>query len=80
MKPIAAHEHCKSNKKELSNSKLCGCFYCLAVFAPTEIKDYIKEGDGTAICPYCGTDSVIGDASGVPITAEFLKEMQAHWF
>ena len=77
---ITAHAHCTDNKKELQNSKQCGCFHCLAIFASEEVKEYIKEGDGTALCPKCGIDSVIGDASGVPITMDFLKEMQAHWF
>jgi len=34
----------------------------------------------TAICPRCSIDSVIGDASGLPVTKEFLKEMNKHWF
>ena len=34
----------------------------------------------TAICPRCGIDSVLGDRSGFPISAEFLSEMQRYWF
>jgi acetone carboxylase gamma subunit len=34
----------------------------------------------TALCPYCGIDSVIGDKSGFPITKEFLEKMYQHWF
>jgi len=33
----------------------------------------------TAICPYCGVDSVIGSASGFPITKDFLKRMNKRW-
>ncbi len=81
MKPyITAHKHCTDNKKALQGDTVCGCFYCLAVFAPTEIKDWIAEGDGTAVCPYCGIDSVIGESAGYPITKEFLSQMRAHWF
>ena len=34
----------------------------------------------TMLCPYCEIDSVIGSASGYPITAEFLDAMRRHWF
>ncbi len=34
----------------------------------------------TAECPFCHTDSVIGDASGFPITKDFLKKMKKRWF
>ena len=33
----------------------------------------------TAICPICGIDSVLGDAS-VEITAELLETMNSHYF
>lgn len=39
------------------------------------------EGENTALCPHCGIDALIGDASGLPVTdAAFLLEMHAHWF
>ena len=38
-----------------------------------------KDGSRTAICPICGIDSVIGDAS-VGISAELLEEMNEHYF
>ena len=78
---IAAHQYCTSNKKMLRKGKLCGCFYCLHVYSPKEIKDWIKDKNGpTALCPHCGIDSVIGESSGYPITADFLKEMNEYWF
>lgn len=75
-----AHEHSRNNKKEILASKTCGCFYCREMFDPKEIKNWIKEGEGTAQCPYCFIDSVIGDASGIPITSAFLQEMHRKWF
>ena len=78
---IAAHQHCTSNKKMLKKDNLCGCFYCLNIFSPKEIKDWIKDKNGlTALCPHCGIDSVIGESSGYPITEDFLKEMNKYWF
>jgi hypothetical protein len=85
---IAAHKHCSRHREEILRSELCGCFYCLATFAPAEIEDWVAEppeegisayGE-SALCPRCGIDSVIGSSSGYPITHEFLTRMKEHWF
>ncbi len=76
---IAAHEHCSTNRAEVERSEVCGCFYCMSVFPPSRITEWIDEGQ-TAICPECPVDSVIGSASGFPITREFLEKMHSHWF
>jgi hypothetical protein len=86
-----AHDHCSGHRAELVASTICGCFYCLATFPPSEITEWTDWPDGTpenrelelgetAICPRCGIDSVIGGASGFPMTAEFLSLMQSRWF
>lgn len=78
---ITAHIYSSGHRNELEKDKLCGCFYCCKVFNPNEIKDWIKDKNGdTAICPYCGIDSIIGESSGYPITKEFLKKMYDYWF
>jgi hypothetical protein len=76
---ISAHQHCRLNRAELERSKLCGCFYCMAIFPPKKIVEWIDDGQ-TAICTKCPVDSVIGSASGFPITKEFLERMHTHWF
>jgi hypothetical protein len=75
-----AHQHSSKHRHELLSSDLCGCFYCLAIFKPRVIEEWLKEGEGTALCPECGIDSVIGSASGFPITREFLERMYSYWF
>lgn len=75
-----AHEHCTRNRDALSRSKTCGCFYCQNIYSPDEITEWLNEGCGTALCPHCGVDSVIGEASGYPVTKEFLGEMHEYWF
>jgi hypothetical protein len=79
-----AHEFSCYNKNELERDSICGCFYCIRIFKPSEIKEWVpEEEDGeecTALCPYCEIDSVIGKSSGYPITKEFLKEMNRVWF
>ncbi len=76
---VSAHRHCTGNKDELKRSTVCGCFYCRSIYSPDEITDYIDRST-TALCPRCGIDSVIGDASGLPVTEEFLTRMNRYWF
>lgn len=77
---VRAHQHSSRHRAELTASEWCGCFHCLAIYPPGDIQAWIDEGDGTALCPRCGIDSVLGDASGFPIEAGFLRRMQQHWF
>ena len=86
-----AHRHSIRHRAEIEASDVCGCFGCLAVFPPTAILDWTDYPEGapegrenelgvTALCPNCGIDSVIGSASGYPVTREFLDEMEVRWF
>ena len=76
-----AHKLSYANKLRLKNATRCGCFYCLKFFSPKEIIDWSLDiPDETAICPYCGIDSVLGDNEGFPMTEEFMEEMYEEWF
>lgn len=75
-----AHDCSFRNKEQLEKSETCGCFFCGKIFSPKEITSYISTDEPTAECPYCLTDSVIGDASGFPITPQFLRNMRRRWF
>lgn len=66
-----AHMYSANHRKQIEASDLCGCFYCLKIFAPAEILEWV-DNESTALCPRCGVDSVIGNRSGVPITSGFL--------
>ncbi len=77
---ISAHKFSTNHKAELINDKKCGCFYCLEIFEPNEIIQWLKDSGETALCPFCGIDAVIGESSGYPVTKDFLKEMQEYWF
>ncbi|MCL2462716.1 MAG: cytoplasmic protein [Defluviitaleaceae bacterium] len=76
---IQAHKFSAYNKETLVKDNLCGCFYCLKVFDPKEITWWVDKNN-TAVCPYCLIDSIIGESSGYPITAEFLLKMKKYWF
>jgi len=83
---IAAHKFSINNREKLQKDKKCGCFYCLKIFSPKEITEYLQydhipiDKDGTALCPYCGIDSVLSRSAGFPLTEEFLKRMYRKWF
>ena len=74
-----AHRHSSAHRDEILQSKICGCFYCRTIFSPEKIETWLAE-EGTALCPYCEVDSVIGDASGYEINIQFLREMHRKWF
>lgn len=87
---LAAHRHTTNNRVEIEASKVCGCIYCTQMFSPLEIvawsgldvssfDDPAQLDAGTALCPRCGSESVIGDKSGYRIDAAFLNEMNEAW-
>jgi len=72
------HKHCSNNRKVIAVSAQCGCFYCLEIYPAAEVKKYTSVVD--AICPKCGIDSVLADASGAEISVPFLSAMSDRWF
>ena len=82
------HKHSSRHRGRVEQSDVCGCFYCLAFFTPSEIVDWIDVTEGaddeagvTALCPRCGIDSVLPDnVPGAPLSPELLAAMQRHWF
>lgn len=86
------HQFSTRNRVLLAQSEFAGCFYCGTRFAPTEITEWIDlpAGDDsdderlergvTALCPYCGIDSVLPTAAPITWDNQLLKDMHAHWF
>lgn len=72
-----AHRHSIHHRREVLQSELCGCFYCLSRFAPTQIEEWM-DGGQTALCP--GIDAVLGSASGIDLSEEFLRQMRERYF
>ena len=83
---VAAHKHSIFNYDEIMASDKCGCFYCLRIFTPNKIDEWLKEisstnaKSGYTVFCICGLDTVIGSASGFPITRVFLQDMHIRWF
>ena len=88
---LAARHHTWNNKAEIEASAVCGCCTCLRIFRSEEIvawmsaevgklEDLEALQGGTALCPRCGGDAVIGDKSGFGINPNFLARMNEAWF
>ena len=79
----AVYSHSMRNEESILKSDFCGCFHCISIFPVADVKSSAmmveKDGCKTAICPICGIDSVLGDAS-VEISAEILEMMNEYYF
>jgi NAD-dependent SIR2 family protein deacetylase len=76
---VEAHRHSSDHREMILASALVGCFYCLEVFPPKSIRDWI-DGGQTALCPNCGVDALLGDKIGVAMKRPFLEKMRVKWF
>ena len=78
---LKIHKLSSNHKKSLIKEDVCGCFYCLSIFSPKLITDWIEdENDLTAICPYCGIDSIIPKCYSYQLNKELLQEMREYFF
>lgn len=82
------HRHSLRHRDKVERVACAAASTALALFAPSEIKDWVDVPDGagdaagvTALCRRCGIDSVLPDsAPGAPLSAELLAALQRHWF
>jgi hypothetical protein len=72
------HRHTRANRMELEASEVCGCIACERIYFPSEVVRWLE--DGTALCPHCGADAVVGSASGIPIMPGVLRRAHERWF
>ena len=76
-----AHMLSFDNIDSVQASQRCGCFFCEKIFPAEEVTRYLKEKAGhTALCPHCGIDAILGDASGLEISPAFMHRMHKEWF
>jgi len=83
------HKHASRHRDLLLDSGRAGCFYCMAVFDPSEITDWIDgrqvetgriEDGVTALCPRCGIDAVLPSAAPITLDDQMLTDMHQHFF
>ena len=82
---IDARKHSVNNWGDLSRSTLCGCYHCGNIFLSNSISEWIgmdsrSMDDATAICPFCGMNTVIAKSSSYPLQKDFLEHMNRYWF
>lgn len=75
------HQYSISNKENVLSSNKCGCFFCQKIFDSKLISNhYINDKNGeTAICPFCGVDSILPDNT-VDLSTDLLEAMHKVWF
>jgi hypothetical protein len=76
---VAAKALASRHRSALEASSRCACFFCFRAFPTSEIKAWI-DANTTALCPRCGVDAVLGNASGLSISDGFLRKMHQHYF
>lgn len=78
---LKIHKLSSNHKKLLMKENICGCFYCVSIFTPQFISDWIEDdNDLTAICPYCGIDSIIPKHYSYELNKELLQKMREYFF
>lgn len=68
------------NRGEIEQSTLCGCFVCNLLFPSELIKEWTYElkidentTTASAICPYCGGDTVIPESESYTLDKELIE-------
>lgn len=75
-------KHTQENDAEILRSNQCSCLFCRHTFDARKVSEWIDvPGHGmAAICPECGIDAVVGDASGYTFTKEELRTINKKVF
>ncbi len=67
------------NKEQLIGAENCGCYHCMTLFQPKEIKEWTDNGT-TAICPNCNVDAVLADGPDLQMDKDVLMKINKYWF
>ena len=63
----------EENRSLVKSRYNCGCYTCCKVFDPKEITQWVDEK--YAVCPYCNSATVVGDASFDSVDAQLLDKI-----
>ena len=78
---IDARRHSHGNWDDLNRCMQCGCYSCGTIFLSNDIYNWIgldarNIDNATAICPFCGANTVIPDSSVYPLKKDFLEYLK----
>lgn len=77
----AIRKHSTDNQPDIVASEICGCYSCMNMFSPEEIKDYAPGYVfATAKCPVCGRKTVLPEHPDYKLTRHLLNELRQHYF
>lgn len=65
-------------RPQLEQVSVCGCYYCLNIYSPTEIEEWV-DSEKTAICPKCGIDAVVPFDKDQDINLNEFEQMLKKW-
>lgn len=81
------HSKSTMNRHAIESSDQVGCFCCERIWDPLDfpIKNWIdehadKNGNATALCPFCGIDSIVAKLSVGKVTVYMLDQLERYWF
>ncbi len=88
---LVGYRFLTNNWAQIQASTACGCCNCQLTFLPADIVawtgldfDDVDNPEAiarqTALCPHCGSEAVLGNASGLPVDPQFLGRMNEAWF
>lgn len=73
--------HTVNNETDVLHSTKCSCLFCRQTYDARKINDWVNDKNGvTALCPECGMDAVVGDASGFVLDHDTLKALNLAYF
>lgn len=76
----AAHAYTFDNAQMLFARQSCVCIYCWERYESSEIIQISNSTLGTALCPKCGIDAIVGEISGFELSDEFIGKMYDRFF
>lgn len=79
MNPFDVHQFSSNNVAELRKVEHAACYYCRRLFNSSQIQSW-TDNNRTALCPYCGKDTVIHESAPYPFTIETLQVLHNTWF
>jgi rRNA maturation endonuclease Nob1 len=66
------------NRKTLEQVTECACYNCYKIYDTKEVKDY-TDMEETALCPYCGVDTVLPVNCHEDKNIQLLYDIHNYW-